>query len=328
MESFVMESINFAIMGCSQFALRAMAPAMINCPGIQLSAIASRSYDKAQACARRFDCEAVSGYAQLLALDHIDAVYIPLPTGLHAEWVLKAVQAGKHVLVEKSFVHDIGWVARILAAAKEKNTLVMENFLFPHHAHFAWLKEQIDTQAIGQLQLFRSNFSIPTLSPADIRYNSTLGGGALLDLGAYVVKATRIFLGHELKLIGATLLYPTEREVDMGGSATFANSTGQISQVAFFFDRHYQNTWEFFGTEARMCMERAYTPPPGYAPVVRIERQNHREEITLPSDNHYERKLNHFAETIASATDLTPFWEELREQSYYINLIRESAVKL
>jgi NDP-hexose-3-ketoreductase len=323
-----LDKVHLGILGCSEFAMRAMAPAMKETPEIELTGIASRDRDKSQLFAKQFDCQAFDGYAALLGNEKIDAVYIPLPTGLHAEWVLQSLNSGKHVLVEKSFVYDWPTAKRLVDMAREKRLLIMENFLFPHHSQYEWVSDLITKGEIGNLHLFRSNFSIPKLNRDNIRYNAALGGGALLDLGAYVVKATRNFLGNKLDLIGSTLSSQDDYEVDMGGSATFTNKKGQISQVVFKFNSHYQNTWEFFGTKAKIIVDRAYTPPPGFAPVVRIERQNHREEITLSPDNHYINKLRHFAQILSSTEDFSYFWDELEDQSFNLNLIRERAVKV
>lgn len=322
------DAIRFGILGCSEFAKRAMAPAMKQCPGVDLVAIASRDGARAQNFALRFGCDAIVGYDGLLAREDIDAVYIPLPTGLHAQWMAKSIMHGKHVLVEKSFVHHAAEGHEILQMAQTMNLLVMENFLFPHHAQFAWISDRICQDDIGQFHLFRSNFSIPGLNADNIRYNAALGGGALLDLGAYVIKATRLFLGDDLKLIAATQTCLDGYAVDMGGSATFINQDKQVSQVAYRFDSHYQNTWEFYGTKARIVVERAYTPPPGFNPVVRIERQHRREEIILPADNHYINKLKFFARMVASKGDFRPFWDELRHQADCIERLRERAVRL
>ncbi len=323
-----MKKIHFGILGCSEFAMRAMAPAMKDCSNIELTAIASRNVEKAKMYSERFSCKAVEGYAALLAQKNIDVVYIPLPTGLHAEWISQAIDAGKHVLVEKSFVHDWNKTKRLVGLAREKKLLIMENFLFPHHSQYEWVADQINKGEIGNIHLFRSNFSIPKLNKDNIRYNAALGGGALLDLGAYVVKATRVFFGNDLELIGSTLRYHDDYEVDMGGSATFTNAKGQEAQIVFKFNAYYQNTWEFFGTKAKIVVDRAYTPPPGFSPVVRVERQNHREEITLPADNHYINKLRYFAQTLLSTETFSSFLDELENQSYYLNLIREKAIKI
>ena len=105
-------------MGCANFAWRSMIPAIIECNSVDLVALASRSQDKAQKFSRRFHCDALVGYETLLSRKDIEAIYIPLPTGIHEEWVVKALEAGKHLLVEKSFAENFASAKRMTDLAR------------------------------------------------------------------------------------------------------------------------------------------------------------------------------------------------------------------
>lgn len=314
-------------MGCSEFAGRAMIPAMAEIPEIEIKGIASRNLEKAEIFASRFNTNAYEGYEKLLSNNNIDAIYMPLPVGLHGEWITRTLEAGKHILVEKSFAPDLLTAEQLTEFARSKNLLIIENFLFPHHSQSKWITDKLNEGVLGEVKLFRSNFSIPKLSPGNIRYNSSLGGGALLDLGAYLVKFARYFLGNKLEMIGATLEYDSDTEVDMAGTAAFTNRRGKVAQVAFNLDSYYQNNWEFIGSKGKMVTQRAYTPPPGFAPTVRIEQQNHREEFILKADNHYVNKLRFFVREILKQNDFTPHWSELTQQAYYIDMIKKGAYR-
>lgn len=112
------------------------------------------------------------------------------------------------------------------------------------------------------------------------------------------------------------------------GTASFANDNGQVAQLAYGFDTHYQCTWEFLGTEARLVVERGYTPPPGFTPVVRIERQNHREETVLPADNHYRNMRRFFAQTILGGDNFGVRCDAIANQAKYLDQILVQAVRL
>ena len=150
-------------MGCANIALRSVIPAILSCGFTRLVAVASRSSQKAQQFAAQFECEAVQGYENLLSRDDIDAIYMPLPTGLHEEWVTRSLEAGKHVLVEKSFASDYASARLMLDLARSSNLLVMENFMFLYHSQYDFIKDQIDKGAIGELRGFRSSFGFPPL---------------------------------------------------------------------------------------------------------------------------------------------------------------------
>ena len=189
-----MNPLRMGVMGCADIAWRAMIPAIVECGEVSLIAVASRTEGKARKFARRFDCDALAGYENLLSRDDIDAIYMPLPTGLHEEWVTRALEAGKHLLVEKSFANNFASAKKMTDLAREKKCLIMENFLFPHHSQHAWVMNRLAQSELGEIHLVRSTFGFPPLSQDNFRYDFRLGGGAVLDAGAYVVKAAQIFL--------------------------------------------------------------------------------------------------------------------------------------
>jgi dTDP-3,4-didehydro-2,6-dideoxy-alpha-D-glucose 3-reductase len=327
-EGRFVKKLKIGVLGCSAFAARAMIPALRETGGFELRAVASRSSEKAGDYARRFGCAPVCGYSTLLEREDLDCVYIPLPTGLHSEWVGRAVNSGKHVLVEKSFALNGGEAAGMLQEARKANVLVLENFLFLHHSQTKWVQEQIAAGAVGELRLFRSNFSFPPLPPDNFRYNKQLGGGSLLDVGAYVVKAAQLFLGPALRLVSSTLKLGTESGVDREGTATFIGKGGVVAQLAFGFDSFYQCNWEFVGSKGKITVERAYTPPPTLQPNVHIETQSCRQTFVLPADNHYRNMLVYFQNAIGRPQSYEAELQELQQQSCCLSMVRENAIIL
>ena len=188
-----MRPLRIGVMGCASFAWRSMIPALIECDAVDLVAVASRTHDKAQKFSQHFNCEGLVGYEALLSREDIEAIYMPLPTGLHEEWVIKSLEARKHLLVEKSFAKTFSSAKKMIDLARARKCLVIENFLFPHHSQHSWVTEKIKRAELGQVHLFRSTFGFPPLKKDNFRYDLHLGGGALLDAGAYVVKAAQGF---------------------------------------------------------------------------------------------------------------------------------------
>lgn len=324
----VIRPLRMGIMGCSDFAARTMISAMRGVPGMHLTAVASRTAAKATDYARRFDCDADVGYDRLLAREDVDCIYIALPTGLHPEWVARSLEAGKHVLVEKSFAPDFPSTRDLVALARRRNLFVTENFSFHYHLQYRWAREQIANGVLGEVHLFRSNFSFPPLAPGNFRYDASLGGGALLDAGAYMVKASRLFFGDDIRLIGASLRYDAALGIDIEGTAVFSSKQGAIAQVAFGFRSFYQCNWEFLGPLGRLVVERAYTAPPTQTPVVRIERPNRRDEITLPSDHHYRNKLVDVVRAVGDDSTYPLYWDDVEQQARHLDAIRQGASRL
>ena len=322
-----MSPLRMGVMGCANFAWQSMIPALIECDAVDLVAVASRTKDKAQKFSRRFNCDALVGYESLLSRKDIEAIYIPLPTGLHEEWVVKALEARKHLLVEKSFAENFASAKKMTDLACLKKCLVMENFLFPHHSQHNWVTEKIRKFELGQIHLFRSTFGFPPLPSNNFRYDPHLGGGALLDAGAYVVKAAQIFLEGDIELLSAALHYDDKLGVDIYGDAMFTNASGQVAQVSFGFDYYYQCCYEILGTQGKLVVERAFTPPPGYSPWVRLEHPDNVERFELPPDNHYVNMLNFFADAVSTGDDWHIHLDAILQQAKLLDEIRERGLK-
>lgn len=292
--------IRIGILGCADIANRMVIPNMIQTGNFDVVAIASRTINKAVEFSNKFNCEPVEGYENLISRNDIEAIYIPLPTGLHYEWIMNSLNAGKHVLCEKALTTDISQTLSIISLAKEKKLCVFENFMFVFHSQFDFVKKQIEQGVIGDIRLLRSSFGFPPFSiDSNIRYKKELGGGALLDAGAYTVMAVHFFLGQKQMVLSSSL-NNENWEIDFQGSAMLRNEAGIVSQIAFGFDNYYQNNIEIWGSNGKMTVERAFTAGPNYLPKVIIEIQNSKNEITLPADNHLQNLLKKFAECIVN----------------------------
>jgi predicted dehydrogenase len=308
-------------MGCSSFAQRSMIPALQECADTELVCVASRMQEKACEVGAQFDCDTVAGYSALLERDDLDVIYMPLPTGLHEEWCTKVLEEGKHLLVEKSFAMDLASAERMLAVAKKNNCLIFENFQFQTHSQWAKIKEYMNSGKLGEVHLVRSTFGFPPLPKDNFRWNKELGGGALLDAGAYMCKVSQLLLGTGLEVLGASLQMDEETGVDRYGEAMFRNASGQVAQVAFGFDYFYQCRVELLGTKGKLSTNRVFTAPPGFEPVLTVEKLDGTEEIKLPADNHYVNMWRWVASEI-HAGDFSSHWNILFDQARLLEQIR------
>jgi predicted dehydrogenase len=320
--------IRIGVMGCANIAQRLVIPAILDLPDrYQLVAVASRTADKAALMAGQFNTEAITGYENLLDRSDIDAVYMPLPTGLHKKWITQSLQAGKHVFAEKSLAMDYADASQMVALAREKNLLLMENFMFRHHSQHTWVWQQLEQHTIGDIRLFRSQFGFPPLDKNNFRYDADAGGGSLLDAAAYTVKASQWFLGSQLEVTSAALYMDPGKQVDIYGNASLINKNGTVAQVSFGFDNFYQCNYEFWGSKGRIFAERAFTPKPAEKPFMLLEKQGDRQKIEMPADNHFVRILEAFHNIIISGKHNIHL-EEITEQSRLLTRIREMAVKI
>lgn len=298
-----------------------MIPALLACDEFELIAVASRSAEKANEFADEFGCEAVAGYEKLLERDDIAAVYMPLPTGLHEEWCMRVLEAGKHLLVEKSFAQSLESADRMLEIAQAKNLLVFENFHFQTHSQWAEIMRYLNSGDLGDVQLVRSTFGFPPLPKDNFRWSKELGGGALLDAGAYVAKVSQLLLGTGCEVLGASRKFDDETGVDIYGEAMFRDANGRVAQVAYGFDYFYQCRVELLGTKGKLSTNRVFTAKPDYEPVFLIERQGGSEEITLVADDAYRNMWKWFAGEVGRG-DYLPHWDVLRDQARLVDSMR------
>ncbi|MFE9022948.1 Gfo/Idh/MocA family protein [Streptomyces sp. NPDC007808] len=293
-----MDPVRMGVLGCAGIAQRRMLPAMSADPAVELVAVASRDAAKARATAARFRCRAVHGYAELLAREDVDAVYVPLPAALHATWVRAALDAGKHVLAEKPLTTDHAVTEGLIARAAAARLALMENVMFVHHPQHAAVRRLLADGTIGELRLLISAFAIPRLPDDDIRHDPELGGGALWDTGVYPVRAALYFLGQELRVEGASLVKGAGEAVDTAGTALLSTPRGVAAQLSFGIDHGYRSAYELWGSEGRISVERAFTPAADHAPRIRIERGTRTEDIQLAPDDQVARTVRAFVDAV------------------------------
>lgn len=320
--------VRVGVLGCADIALRRTLPAMGEAEGIELRAVASRDPAKAREVARRFGCAASDGYDSLLERPDIDAVYVPLPTGLHAEWVSRALAAGRHVLAEKPLTVDVDSARRLVRQADEAGLCLMENFMFLHHSQHETVRRLVADGRIGEPRVFTARFGIPPLDPSNVRYRPDLGGGALLDVGVYPIRAAQFVLGPELTVVGATLRLDRARNVDVGGHALLCTPSGATAELSFGFEHAYRSCYSIWGDRGRLTLDRAFTPAPTWQPVLRIDSQDQAVELTLPVDHQFRNVLESFARSILAKEDFGPHGEAILRQARLVEQVRSSAVRI
>ena len=164
----------------------------------ELTAVASRDMARAQSYAKERNIPRVFGsYEAMLADPDIDVIYNPLPNSLHAEWTIKAAQAGKHILCEKPLANTVEEVDAMAEAAKKAGVVLMEAFMYRHHPQTLKVKELVDSGAIGKLQLLHGAVTFKIGNEDDVRLNASLGGGGIWDVGCYPISYSRLIVGVE-----------------------------------------------------------------------------------------------------------------------------------
>lgn len=239
---------------------RMVIPPLRASAGNRLLAVASRDPAKAAAYAREWGIERAHGsYEALLADPGIDAVYVPLPNHLHAEWTIRAARAGKHVLCEKPLALSVAEVDAVEAAARESGVVVAEGFMYRHHPQTLKVKELVEGGAVGSVRLVRGTFSFVLDRPNDVRWRPEWGGGCLWDVGCYPLGFARFVLGAEpVEVAGAQVVGPGGVDETFVGQLVFPG--GVLVQVDAGFRSGPRTAFEIAGTEGTILVRQPWRP--------------------------------------------------------------------
>jgi dTDP-3,4-didehydro-2,6-dideoxy-alpha-D-glucose 3-reductase len=298
--------ISIGVLSTANIAVRSVIPAILNLSdNFVLAGIASRTKDKLTEVCNTFNTATYVGYDELIEDQSIDVVYIPLPNALHAEWIEKALLNRKHVIVEKSLGCSLQEVTRLTDLARAMNLVLFENFQFRFHPQTSLIQNLLNQKTIGEVRCLRAWFGFPPFSDKNnIRYQADLGGGALLDAGAYTTKVSQLFLGLNLKVKSSTLNAPNNSDVDIWGGAYLQDeNTGKFAELAFGFDHFYECGIEVWGSMGKLKTNRLFTAPSDFVPIITVETSEGEQIIKAEPANHFELMLLHFYKLITADRD-------------------------
>ena len=201
------DHVRIGVLGAARIAPTAVIRPARASTVAEVAAVAARSAGKAQAFADKHGIARVHrSYEDLLADPAVDAVYNPLPNGLHGRWTLAALEAGKHVLCEKPFTANAEEASRVAAAATASGLVVMEAFHYRYHPLAGRVAEIIGSGVLGPLRHVEATVAFPLPAFSDIRYDYSLAGGAMMDAGCYAVHMARLLGGEEPEVRSAKAL--------------------------------------------------------------------------------------------------------------------------
>jgi predicted dehydrogenase len=228
----MVDQVHIGILGAARIAPQAVTRPSTKVPQAAVTAIAARNPQRAKTFASKHHIPRVFGsYDELLADPDLDAVYIPLPNGLHCAWTLKALEAGKHVLCEKPFASNATEAELMVEAAERSGKVVMEAFHYRYHPLARRMKEIMTSGQLGKIRHIETWMCFPLPLFNDIRYRYDLAGGALMDAGCYAVNMLRLLAGSEPEVIRARArLASPQVDRAMRADMRFADgSTGHIT---------------------------------------------------------------------------------------------------
>ena len=255
-------SVRWGVLGTARIVGTALIRPARRLAGARVVAVASRDGGRAERFARKHGIERHHGsYEELLADDGVDAVYVPLPNSLHAEWSIRALEAQKHVLCEKPLASNAEEAARMAAAADEAGRVLAEGMHYRHHPFAQAVKEATGSDVLGAMHHIEAAMCFPILSRKDIRYRYELGGGALMDLGCYAINFVRFVAAAEPDVASVEVKLASEK-VDRRVRAELAFSDGRTATVfcSMLSPRLINLGCQVTGSEGRVIIRNPYGP--------------------------------------------------------------------
>lgn len=317
--------IRIGVLCPAEIAKRRFMPALLQSPEFSYVGVGMHRREKAEAFLAEYPGKLFESYEDMVSSDEIDAVYIPLPPALHFQWAKKALQNGKHVLLEKPFTMFLSETETLISEANGRNLALHENYMFMFHRQMEELRALIVSGEIGEVRLYRMSFGFPMRPAGDFRYDRTLGGGALMDAGGYCLKLATWLLGDSAQVKTATANRTDQFDVDLYGSATLVNEENVTAQVSFGMDNQYKCELQVWGSKGMLTTGRIFTAPAGFAPTAVIETDGNRKEIPLSADDTFFKSISQFAECIERPEEREQNYREIMKQAELVEEFRKHA---
>lgn len=335
-----MEKIRIGIMSPSNIAFNRFLPALQKAENFQYVGVAvadpeewfgepsskqqKAEIQKAENFQKTYGGQVFSGYRSLLENPEIDAVYLPLPPSLHYKWAMHALQAGKHVLVEKPSTTCLADTSSLINEAGRRDLALHENYMFQYHSQIRTIREMIASGELGEIRAYKLSFGFPHRDVSDFRYSKAMGGGALLDCGGYPIKLASLLLGNSAKIVQSRLNYVPGYDVDLFGTAVMENEDGICAQISFGMDNAYQCQLEVWGSQITLIAPRVFTAGIDVIPTL-IFRSSHDEKtVTLEKDDQFLHSIEQFEICIKDFNSRQKDTEGIKKQAGYVETIRRN----
>ena len=308
--------LRWGILSTARIAREQLIPAIAASGNGTLAAIASRDASRAEAAARHHSIPRAHGsYEALLEDPEVDAVYVPLPNDQHVPWAIRAVEAGKHVLVEKPLGLDAAAIAPLVEARDRTGLTVAEAFMVTYHPQWLKARELLADGAVGRLSRVQAAFSFHNVDPANTRNNTAQGGGALYDIGVYPTVTTRFATGAE----PSRVLCHIERDPAFGTDRT-ASVWADFDDWRLEFYVSTQLALEqriaFHGDEGLLTLDAPFNADVFASPTVTLHAQGHEEARVwrFPDAGQYRHQVEAFARAVAGEGEVFALEDSVRNQ--------------
>ena len=327
------KTVRWGILGCSGIGKSRTIPGLLACENAELYAIAGRNEEKLKAYAEPFAPKKLyTDYQALLEDENVDAVYLPLPNGIHMEWVEKAAKAGKHILCEKPMALTEEQVREMFAAAKANGVLLEEAYAYRHAQLAQKVKEIVDSGAIGRIRYLESKHSTFDTNRSGIRYQKGNGGGAVYDVTCYNVSLASYLLGKDPEDMSVYCGFDKETGVDTSDAVMLRYEEGVTAMLYAGLDAYRRGCYSILGDTGRIDVDHKFNSSgvchirvsTGARPQGAEYVDETTTDYTIWVEDNYKREIELFSDAVLNGTPLTISEEELLRTARVCDAIRRA----
>ncbi len=327
------KTVRWGILGCSGIGKSRTIPGLLACENAELYAIAGRNEEKLKAYAEPFTPKKLyTDYQALLEDENVDAVYLPLPNGIHMEWVEKAAKAGKHILCEKPMALTEEQVREMFAAAKANGVLLEEAYAYRHAQLAQKVKEIVDSGAIGRIRYLESKHSTFDTNRSGIRYQKGNGGGAVYDVTCYNVSLASYLLGKDPEDMSVYCGFDKETGVDTSDAVMLRYEEGVTAMLYAGLDAYRRGCYSILGDTGRIDVDHKFNSSgvchirvsTGARPQGAEYVDETTTDYTIWVEDNYKREIELFSDAVLNGTPLTISEEESLRTARVCDAIRKA----
>lgn len=327
------KTVRWGVLGCSGIGKSRTLPGLLACENAELYAIAGRNEEKLRAYAEPFAPKKLyTDYQALLDDENVDAVYLPLPNGIHMEWVKKAAAAGKHILCEKPMALTEEQVREMFAAAKEHGVLLEEAYAYRHAQLVQKVKEIVDSGAIGRIRYLESKHSTFDTDRSGIRYQKGNGGGTVYDVTCYNVSLASYLFGKDPEDMSVYCGFDKETGVDVSDAVLLRYEEGVTAMLYAGLDAYRRGCYSILGETGRIDVDHKFNSSgvchirvsTGARPQGAEYVDETTTEYTIWVDDNYKKEIELFSDAVLNGSALTVSEEESLRTARVCDAIRRA----
>ena len=327
------KTVRWGVLGCSGIGKSRTIPGLLACENAELYAIAGRNDEKLKVYAEPFAPKKLyTDYQALLDDENVDAVYLPLPNGIHMEWVKKAAAADKHILCEKPMALTEEQVREMFAAAKEHGVLLEEAYAYRHAQLVQKVKEIVNSGAIGRIRYLESKHSTFDTNRSGIRYQKGNGGGAVYDVTCYNVSLASYLFGKDPEDMSVYCGFDKETGVDVSDAVMLRYEEGVTAMLYAGLDAYRRGCYSILGETGRIDVDHKFNSSgvchirvsTGARPQGAEYVDETTTEYTIWVDDNYKKEIELFSDAVLNGSALTVSEEESLRTARVCDAIRRA----